>query len=96
MASIQKRVSKDGRVSYRVQVRLREHPTESNTFERKTDAKKWAQQTESAIRDGRHFPNSVARHHSVGDLIDRYISDVLPNTIVNRVARFSYRVCPYH
>ncbi len=52
MAYIQRRSTKDGQPRYRVQVRLRGHPVQTATFERKTDAKRWAQQVESAIREG--------------------------------------------
>lgn len=78
MASIQKRRTAGGKVSYRVQVRLRGHPAQTATFARKTDAKRWAQQTESAIREGRHFKTTEAKRHTVADLIDRYIHEVVP------------------
>jgi len=45
---------------------------------RKTDVKKWIQDTESAIREGRHFKTAEAKKHTFGDLVDRYIKDVLP------------------
>ncbi|WNV04974.1 site-specific integrase [Candidatus Methylospira mobilis] len=78
MASIEKRETQDGKTSYRVKVRLKGYPTQSETFERLTDAKKWAQQTESAIREGRHFKTVEAKRHTLAELIDRYTRDVLP------------------
>ena len=78
MANIEKRTSSDGEISYRVKVRLKGFPTQSATFERKSDAKNWAQDTESAIREGRHFKTSEAKRHTLSELIDRYIRDVLP------------------
>ena len=78
MAYIQKRVTKEGRLRYRVQVRLRGHPIQTATFERKTDAKRWVQQVETAIREGRHFKTSEAKRHTLSELVDRYIRDVLP------------------
>lgn len=78
MANIEKRVSKDGKTSYRVKIRLKGFPSQSATFERVTDAKKWAQQTESAIREGRHFRTTEAKRHTLAELIDRYIDNVLP------------------
>lgn len=78
MAYIQERKDSQGNISYRVQVRLKGHPLQTATFERKTDAKKWAQDIESAIRDGRHFKTTEAKKHTLGDLADRYIRDVLP------------------
>ncbi len=77
MASIQKRTSSDGNVSYRVQVRLKGHPSETASFERLTDAKKWAQHTEAAIREGRHFKTSQAKKHTMDEAIDRYFKEVL-------------------
>lgn len=78
MASIRKRTNKDGSTSYRVDIRLKGHPAERATFKRLTDAKDWVQDTESAIRDGRYFKTRESQKHTLGDLIDRYIRDVLP------------------
>lgn len=78
MANIEKRISSDGETSYRVKVRLKGCSTQTATFERLTDAKKWAQSTESAIRENRHFKTAEAKRHTVADLIDRYIKDVMP------------------
>lgn len=77
MATIQKRTIKDGSVSYRVQVRLKGHPTETASFERLTDAKRWAGQIEAAIREGRHFKTTEAKKHTLAETIDRYLKDVL-------------------
>jgi integrase len=77
MASIEERKNSEGETSYRVKVRLRGFPTQSATFERITDARKWIQDTESAIRNGRHFKTSKAKKHTVSELIDKYIKEVL-------------------
>lgn len=79
MAAIESRRSNDGSLSYRVKVRLKGHPTATGTFQRLTDAKRWAQSTEAAIREGRYFKAAEAKRHTLGDLVDRYISEVLPN-----------------
>lgn len=78
MANIEKRTSKEGKISYRVKVRLKGFPTQQATFERLTDARRWAQQTESAIREGRHFKTTEAKRRTLGELIERYIKEVLP------------------
>ncbi len=52
MPTIEKRTVPDGAVSYRVKVRLKGFRSESETFARVTDAKRWAQQTEAAMRRG--------------------------------------------
>jgi integrase len=79
VAVIQERKDKSGKIKYRALVRLKGYPPQSATFGRRTDAKKWAQDTESAIRHGRYFPSQESRKHTLADLIDRYIAQVLPH-----------------
>lgn len=78
MANIRTRTDKDGKPYYTAQVRLKGYPPQTATFKRLTDAKKWVQDTESAIREGRHFKTAEAKKHTFGDMVDRYIRDVLP------------------
>lgn len=70
MATIQKRTGRDGKTSYRAQVRLKGYAPESASFERLTDAKKWAQKIEADMRAGRHFGHS--RRHTFAELLDEY------------------------
>lgn len=79
MASIEKRTGLDGSNSYRVKVRLKGYPTQTATFERRTDANKWIQQTEAAIREGRHFKTTEAKRHTLAELIDRYAKEIMPH-----------------
>ena len=72
MATIQPRVSQDGKKTYRVMVRLKGQPMQTETFERLTDARRWASATETAIREGRHFAGVEARRHTLSDLLDQY------------------------
>jgi integrase len=78
MATIEKRTHEEG-VTYRVKVRLKGYPTQTASFARLTDAKRWAQHTESAIREGRHFKKSESKRHTLTEAIDRYIKEILPN-----------------
>jgi len=78
MATIEKRANVKGEQIYRVKIRLKGAPAQSATFRRLTDARKWEQQTEAAIRDGRYFKTAEAKKHTLAELIDRYIVDVLP------------------
>jgi len=78
MANIEKRIAKSGAISYRVKIRLKGYPEQIATFERITDAKRWIQDTESAIREGRHFKTSESKKHTAKELIDRYIAEILP------------------
>lgn len=63
---------------FRARVRLKGFPPQSAAFERITDARRWVQQTEAAIREGRHFKTVEAKKHTVRELIERYVRDVLP------------------
>lgn len=76
MATIETRRSADGTIGYRAKVRLKGFPSESATFERKTDAKEWAKQTETSMRQGRHFKTAEAKKHTVGEFIDRYLREI--------------------
>lgn len=69
MATITKRTGKNG-TTYRVQVRVKGYPLESASFDRLTDAKRWAADTESAIKAGKHF--GAARRRTFDDLADEY------------------------
>lgn len=74
MATITKRLTADSKPYYTAQVRLKGYPAQTATFNRLTDAKKWTQDTESAIREGRHFKTAEAKKHTVDEMIDRYLS----------------------
>ncbi len=78
MASIEKRTNNQQEITYRVKIRLKGYPTQTATFERLTDAKRWAQQTESAILEGRHFKTSEAKKRTLAEAINRYLKTVLP------------------
>lgn len=79
MASIRERKTGQGEVRYQALVRLKGFPPQTATFNRITDAKRWVLQTESAIREGRHFKTTEAKKRTLTELIDRYIRDVLPS-----------------
>lgn len=87
MANVEKRTSKDGSVTYRVKVRLKGFPAQHATFKRLTDANRWIQQVESAIREGRHFKTTEAKRRTLGEMIDRYIKDILPHKPKNLTNR---------
>jgi len=77
MATIEKRVSSKGAVSYRAKIRLLDHEPVSATFTRKTDAQAWVQETETAMRNGRYFTVAESKKHTLAEAIDKYISSVL-------------------
>jgi integrase len=74
MGSTKTRIAKDGTPRYTAEVRLKGYPAQTATFKRKTDANKWIQDTESAIREGRHFKTAAAKKHTFGEMIDRFLA----------------------
>jgi len=78
MATIEKRVL-SGKTTYRVKIRLKGCPSVSGSFERLSDAKKWAQDIETQVREGRYFKTIYAKKYTLADAIDRYIENVLPS-----------------
>lgn len=78
MASIKELPDKDGKTRYHVQIRIKGSSPQYGSFKRKTDAERWIQQTEAAIREGRHFKTTKSKKHNLAELINRYISNVLP------------------
>jgi integrase len=78
MATIDTRVSPNGKITYRARTRLKGYPQEVASFSRKTDAKKWSEGIEAAMREGRHFTTHEAKRHTLAQLIERYEQDVLP------------------
>jgi integrase len=80
MATFEKRTTRDSMTVWRVKVRRKGAPPQTATFSQLSEAKKWAQITEGAVLEGRHFITSEAKRHTLADVIDRYMQDVLPHT----------------
>jgi len=78
--------------SYRVQVRRRGTPPQSASFQTLAEARKWAKIREGAVLEGRHFPSTAANRHTISDLIDRYISDVLPGKRASTIYNQNYQL----
>jgi len=78
MATIEQRTTQDGQTVYRVKVRRKGAPLQTATFSKRSEARKWAQMTEGAVLEGRYLKTAEAKRHTLADLIDRYIRDVLP------------------
>src|SRR5215510_10864279 len=92
MATIVQCPGKNGQASYRVQVRRKGAPPQSASFQTLAEARKWAKIREGAVLEGRHFPSTAAKRHTVGDLIDRYISDVLPSKRASTAYNQNYQL----
>lgn len=75
MAAIEKRKNANGSTSYRAKVRLKGFEPVSASFDRLTDAREWAAQTERDQKNGKYFGSS--KRHTLSELIDRYTVDEL-------------------
>jgi len=71
MATIQTRRTADGKIGYRVMVRLKGFTPQSATFSTRTDAKNWGAKVERDLKDGRHFGQS--NRHIFSDLAKKYL-----------------------
>jgi integrase len=58
-------------------VRVHGYPPRSATFHKKTDAKKWAAQTETEIRTGMLIRSDTSKQHTFKAMIARYVESVL-------------------
>ena len=64
MATIEKRTTLDGKISYRVKIRMKGEKPVTATFDKLTDAKTWEKQTETEIKQGRYFQKAEGRKHT--------------------------------
>ena len=87
MATIQKRRGVNGKETYTVTIRLKGVHSQTATFDRLTDAKRWSASTESSIREGRYLHAVEAKRHTLADVINRYLKD----PTVKQITRDGYR-----
>jgi integrase len=79
MATIFERKNDRGQIiGYQVKVRRRGYPPQSKTFDRKTDAERWARRIEREMDDGEFVDRTAAHQTTLADLIDRYLKEVTP------------------
>ncbi len=84
MATIERRENGKNQVSYRAKVRIYGHPMQSATFTKRSDAVKWARETEIAIQQGRyHQPTREAKKRTMAELLDRYQREVVDKRTEN-------------
>lgn len=78
MASIKRRVLKDGRVKYDVTVTKRGAPRLFKSHSTKALAVNWARETERDIERGAWRGTAMAEEMTLGQLLERYSEEVLP------------------
>jgi integrase len=79
-----------GNKQWHAQVRKRGYPPETRTFSTKTAAQKWALQIEAEMERGIFVSRTEAESTTLNELIDRYLSEVLPTkrSIAPEISRF--------
>lgn len=78
MAYIEKRQAAQGKTRYRARITLAGQPRISETFSTRRAAQRWAERTTEAMRQRRYQPESEAEQHTLGELVDRFILEKLP------------------
>jgi integrase len=74
---IQKRRNGDGSISFRAQIRMRGFPPLSKSFRRITDAKRWIEETKTAIRGGNAL-STEGQRTTLREALERYLREVTP------------------
>lgn len=75
MATIRKR----GEGQYHVQIRKRGYPTQTKTFTKEAEARRWATIIESEMERGVFVSRNEAETTLVSDVLTRYATEVLPS-----------------
>ncbi|WP_373989917.1 site-specific integrase [Duganella sp. BuS-21] len=71
-------IRKKGEGQYHVQIRKRGYPTQTKTFTKEADAKRWATIIESEMERGVFVSRSEAEATLVRDVLQRFADEVLP------------------
>lgn len=72
MATFEKRILRDGTAQYRVKIRVKGFPSVSGSFERLTDAKRWAQKVEVEMRDRKYSQPFDQRIFTLTQAFEKY------------------------
>lgn len=71
-------IRKKGEGQYHVQIRKRGYPTQTKTFTKEADAKRWATIIESEMERGVFVSRSEAEATLVKDVLQRFATEILP------------------
>ncbi len=86
MEVIEERKCHDGTLKCRVRIRIKGRPAESETFDRRADAKEWANKREYELKQEICMGLSHAAKKTIGMMIDRYMELELPKKRSNQDA----------
>jgi integrase len=100
MASVRKRVTSDGTATWHAQVRLLGFPSQTKTFERKSDAESWGAETERLMKSGRFQTAHESQRRTVSDLFDvfrkNYMRESRRKDYTQILAWWEERIGRYH
>lgn len=86
MATIRTIKRKKG-VVHRAEVRIKGHPRLSQTFDRLSDAQRWAEDTEATLRSGGYIGNAAPDDMAFSKALDRYELEISSRKRPNTKAR---------
>lgn len=72
-------IRKKGEGQYHVQIRKRGYPTQTKTFTKEADAKRWATIIESEMERGIFVSRTEAEETLIKDILQRYEQEILPS-----------------
>ncbi len=75
MATVRTVKRKKGTV-YRAEVRIKGYPRLSQTFDRQSEAMRWAEETEAALRTDGYIGNAPPRDMLFDDALEKYLAEV--------------------
>jgi hypothetical protein len=79
MATIQKRKNKNGTLSYKALIRIKDGlPSTCKSFPTLQEAKDWALKEEANRRQQIYFPEQIRKKRTFDELVDRYTESVVP------------------
>jgi len=78
MAYFEKRKNKDGSVSHRVQIRRKGYAIVTDTFDRQSDAKKFAAKVEREMDERKWRDSSEADSTTLDEALTRYLEEITP------------------
>jgi len=75
MATVRTVKRKKG-IVYRAEVRIKGHPRLSQTFDRQSEAMRWAEETEAALRTDGYIGNAPPNDMLFDDALEKYLAEV--------------------
>jgi len=95
MATVKARKRNKGTV-YRAEVRVKGHPRLSQTFDRQSEAMRWAEDTEKALRNGGYVGNAPPNDMLFDDALKKYLAETSSKKAVSTHRRELYQSRSLH